>query len=81
MQENRMPASPEPRPFGLLSQRWSALADRRQAHFVELYRSGRWRHYYSEEEFVARMREVVGSAHAWAKLACRDDGAAPSSQE
>jgi uncharacterized repeat protein (TIGR03809 family) len=71
-----MPVSPDESPFAPLSQKWSALAARREAHFLELYSSGRWRHYYSEEEFLARMREVVGSAGVWAKLAARGASAA-----
>ena len=40
-----------------VAQKWRALAERRCAYFVELYRSGRWRHYYSEEQFLVRLRE------------------------
>jgi uncharacterized repeat protein (TIGR03809 family) len=52
-----------------LAQKWRDLADRRREHFVELYRSGRWRRYYTEEQFLAQMREVVRAAEAWALLA------------
>ena len=38
--------------------KWHALAERRRRHFVELYRSERWRRYYTEEAFLAQMREV-----------------------
>jgi len=31
-----------------VAQKWRALAERRCAHFLELRRSGRWRHYYGE---------------------------------
>lgn len=56
-------------PFQLLAQRWFDLADRRRLHFVELYDSGRWRHYYTEDQFVAQMREVIRAAEVWARLA------------
>ena len=56
-------------PYGDVAQKWRDLAERRRAHFVELYRSGRWKHYYTEEQFLARMREVVHAADAWAHLA------------
>ena len=56
-------------PYGDVARKWRDLADRRRAHFAELYRSGRWRHYYTEEEFLIRMREVVKAAETWAQLA------------
>ena len=58
-------------PYGEVSQRWRDLADRRCAYFVELYRSGRWKHYYTEEQFLVRMREVIRAADTWALLARR----------
>jgi uncharacterized repeat protein (TIGR03809 family) len=51
-----------------VSLRWRSLAERRRAHFVELYNSGRWRRYYSEEAFLTQMREAVRGAEAWARL-------------
>ena len=52
-----------------VAKRWRDLADRRRSHFVELYESGRWKLYYSEADFIARMREVVQAAERWEKLA------------
>ena len=34
------------------AQKWRDLAERRRAHFIDLYRSGRWKHYYTNEEFL-----------------------------
>jgi uncharacterized repeat protein (TIGR03809 family) len=48
--------------------RWRSLAERRRAHFVELYRSGRWKRYYTEEAFQAHMREVVRGVEAWTSM-------------
>ena len=48
--------------------KWHALAERRRRYFVELYRSERWRRYYTEEAFLAQMREVVEGVEAWAKV-------------
>jgi uncharacterized repeat protein (TIGR03809 family) len=48
--------------------RWSNLADRRLAYFIELYRSGRWRHYYDEREFLERIRDVKFAATEWDRL-------------
>jgi uncharacterized repeat protein (TIGR03809 family) len=53
-----------------VAQKWRALAERRCAHFLELYHSGRWRHYYSEERFLLyRMREAIRLSERWAKIA------------
>ncbi len=54
--------------YDRVTQRWRDLAERRRAHFVDLYESGRWRHYYTEEEFRACMRDVVAAADAWVRL-------------
>ena len=48
--------------------RWRSLAERRRAHFTELYRSGRWKRYYTEEAFQAHMREVVRGVEAWTNV-------------
>lgn len=64
-----MPIPRPVRPFDQLAQEWRDLADRRREHFAELYRSGRWRHYYTEDQFLAQMREVVRAAEAWARIA------------
>ena len=50
------------------TRKWHALAERRRAYFVELYASGRWRRYYTEEAFRAHLREVMRSVELWAKL-------------
>ncbi len=56
--------------FDLIARKWHALAKRRLLYFSELYRSGRWTHYYaSREEFAAHMIEVVRAAKIWARLA------------
>ena len=54
-----------------ISQKWRDLAERRLAYFTELYRSGRWKHYYTPEAFSARMRDVVKAAKVWGNLADR----------
>ena len=51
-----------------ITRKWHELAERRRAHFVELYDTGRWRRYYDESEFVAQMREVVQLSETWARL-------------
>ncbi len=53
------------------SAKWRDLAERRRAHFVELYESGRWKRYYTEEQFVAGMRSAIAAANRWARIAPR----------
>ena len=50
------------------TRKWHALAERRRAYFVELYTSGRWRRYYSEDAFRAHMREVMQGVDIWTKV-------------
>jgi uncharacterized repeat protein (TIGR03809 family) len=52
-----------------VAQRWRVLAERRRADFVELYRSGRWKRYYTEEQFLRGMREAMRASERWAKIA------------
>jgi uncharacterized repeat protein (TIGR03809 family) len=52
-----------------VTQRWSALAERRRSYFIELYQSGRWKRYYTEADFAIRLREVFQAAEQWEKLA------------
>jgi uncharacterized repeat protein (TIGR03809 family) len=52
-----------------VSLKWRALAEGRRAHFHDLYRSGRWKRYYTEEEFVADMRDAIDIAERWAAIA------------
>lgn len=67
-----MPAAPSEPAFDAIVQRWCGLAERRLAHYTELHRSGRWRHYYAtEEQFAAHMLDVIKAVKLWAKLAGR----------
>lgn len=68
-----MPAAQGGPRFDDLTRRWHDLAERRLAHFAELYHSGRWRLYYrTEQQFAARMLEVIRMAKIWALLAGRE---------
>lgn len=51
------------------ARRWCVLAERRRDAFVALYESGRWRHYYDEAGFIARMRDVMRAVERWRALA------------
>lgn len=71
-----------------IARRWLALIERRQEHFLDLCDSGRWRHYFTEAEFLDEMRKVLRVRDQWAALAGQplsdealllDDGGAPPS--
>ena len=49
--------------------KWRALAEERRDHFLELYTSGRWTHYYTDEEFLAEMSKAVALAERWSWIA------------
>ena len=48
-----------------VTRKWLALAQRRKAHLVDLYESGRWRLYYTEAEFIDRLREAIHGVDRW----------------
>lgn len=52
-------------PFDAIARKWCDFAERRQAYYVELYRSGRWKHYYNEEQYALRLRDVIDAAKAF----------------
>ena len=66
-----MPAVQGGTRLGVIASQWHELAERRLAHFNELYRSGRWARYYSKEHFALRMLEVIKAAKTWRDLASR----------
>jgi uncharacterized repeat protein (TIGR03809 family) len=51
--------------------KWRSLAERRRAHLIELYKTGRWKRYYSEESFLRCMREAIRATERWADIAPR----------
>jgi uncharacterized repeat protein (TIGR03809 family) len=57
--------------------KWRELAERRRAHFAELHKSGRWKHYYTERDFLDEMHVAVMLARRWAKIAPRPDELEP----
>jgi uncharacterized repeat protein (TIGR03809 family) len=56
-------------PYDTIARRWLALVERRQEHFLDLCDSGRWRHYYTQAEFLNEMRKVLNIRDRWAKIA------------
>ena len=57
------------------ARKWHALAERRRRHYVELYRSERWRRYFSEEAFLLLMRDAIQNVETWANILERMGGA------
>ena len=55
--------------FDKIAEKWHALAQRRLAYLGELYRSGRWKWYYAEEEFKLLLRDAERATLLWAELA------------
>jgi uncharacterized repeat protein (TIGR03809 family) len=55
--------------FDQIAAKWHALAQRRLTYVRELERSGRWRHFYSEEQFGSYLREAERVAAVWRQLA------------
>jgi len=70
-----MPAMQEKTRLDRIVVQWGDLAERRLEYFTELYRSGRWRRYYSEDRFVVVMAEVAKTVSAWRELAGRTPAA------
>jgi uncharacterized repeat protein (TIGR03809 family) len=56
-------------PYDSVARKWLALVERRQQHFIELCDSGRWRHYYTQAEFLEEMRKVLRVRDQWASIA------------
>ena len=55
-----MPAGMHALRLEKVTRKWLDLAERRLASYEELYRTGRWRHYYPTEElFAVRMLDVI----------------------
>ena len=63
-----LPGRPD---FDAIAQRWHDLAQRRLAYYTELYRSGRWRRYYTQDRFAVRMLDVIRAADDWSGLVSR----------
>ena len=49
--------------------KWRNLAEQRRDHHVELSKSGRWKHYYTEQEFLLEMRKADALAERWSQIA------------
>jgi hypothetical protein len=57
--------------------KWRHLAERRRDQHFDLYTSGRWRNYYTGEEFLAEMRQAASIAERWMMIAALPDERQP----
>lgn len=48
--------------------RWRMLAEQRLEHLTELFESGRWRRYHSEQTFLENIREAKVAVETWRGL-------------
>jgi uncharacterized repeat protein (TIGR03809 family) len=53
--------------------KWRDLAERRRAHFIDLHESGRWKRYYTDDEFEREMRGAAAIAQRWARIALQSE--------
>ncbi|HZL30535.1 MAG TPA: TIGR03809 family protein [Pseudolabrys sp.] len=54
-----------------IARKWLDLAERRLEYYTELYRSGRYRRYYTEDRFAIRMLDVIEATRRWYDLAAQ----------
>ena len=52
--------------------RWCVIAEQRLDHLTELYETGRWRRYHSENAFLENLREAKTAVETWRVLAQRE---------
>jgi uncharacterized repeat protein (TIGR03809 family) len=51
-----------------LARKWHALAERRRNHLAELYQSGAWQRYFTEDTLRSQMREAVREVNHWGAM-------------
>jgi hypothetical protein len=61
-------SAPQEGRYDSIARRWLALVELRQAHFLELCDTGRWRHYYTHAEFLDEMGKVLRVRDQWAAI-------------
>ena len=52
-----------------VSHKWRRLAERRRDYFVDLFRSGRWKQYYTEVQFLRLLQEADCLTERWSNIA------------
>ena len=67
--------SATPAAIDAVSQRLRELAHKRLAYYSELSKTGRWKLYFTEREFIERLRDVIAVTNAWNEIAGRKPSA------
>jgi uncharacterized repeat protein (TIGR03809 family) len=52
--------------------RWCALAEQRLEYLTELFETGRWRRFHSEQSFLENIREAKAAVEIWRDLLVRE---------
>ena len=52
--------------------RWCALAEQRLEYLTELFETGRWRRFHSEQSFLENIREAKTAVETWRDLLSRE---------
>jgi len=52
--------------------RWCNLAEQRLEHLNELFETGRWRRYHSEQAFLENIQEARAAVEIWRNLQMRE---------
>jgi uncharacterized repeat protein (TIGR03809 family) len=52
--------------------RWCNLAEQRLEYLTELFDTGRWRRYHSEQDFLENIREARAAVDIWHELLTRE---------
>src|ERR1700755_469999 len=56
--------------------RWCNLAEKRLEHLTDMFETGRWRRFHTEQAFLENIREAKVAVETWRDLMARD--AAPA---
>ena len=59
---------------------WQFLAEKRLAHLDELFETGRWRRYHTEDAFLENLREAKSAVETWRMLAAGGVSPLPQGQ-
>jgi uncharacterized repeat protein (TIGR03809 family) len=52
-----------------IGRRFQSLAEKRRRHLLELYRSGRWRHYFTEDQLASEVHAASRLIDSWKQYA------------
>ena len=63
------------------ARKWHALAQRRREHLAELYQSGTWHRYFTEDRLRAHMREATREVEQWSAVVGEEASGEPAQQE